>query len=279
MPKVSAIIPTQRRPQMLREAAASVLGQTFRDLELIIVANAATPDAIAAAFDLARHDARVSVVNLAHGSLPGARNAGIAVARGEWVGFLDDDDLWLPSKIADQLAEAERTGADLIACGMVQFNAHGDIGLVGAPIPEALTLSEALTLYNCLPGGASGALVRMAAIKALGGFDERLRACEDWDMWRRLSWRHRIAIVPRVLARYRIHDGSMSRVNLTMQRAELRHLVKLTIDTPSHLRPMVGRAWREKFRREAANAYAWLDRKSGGYVQPTWRAMRKLVKS
>src|SRR4051794_35141582 len=122
MPTVSAIIPTQRRPDMLREAAASVLGQTFRDLELIIVLNAASPEAVSAAEEMARSDERVRVVELKRGSLPAARNAGAIKALGVWVAFLDDDDIWLPTKIERQLLAASETRADMVNCDFFPFD-------------------------------------------------------------------------------------------------------------------------------------------------------------
>lgn len=272
---VSAIIPTQNRPAMLREAAASVLAQTFTDLELIIVLNAATPEAVAAAREIARSDRRVRIVELVRGSLPAARNAGIEAARGEWVAFLDDDDLWSKAKIAEQLQEAERSGAALIGCDMIQFDRNGVLGPIGVQVPAGLSLREALTVYNCLPGSASGALILSSAMRGLGGFDERLRACEDWDMWRRLCWEHEVSRVEKPLAWYRIHENRMSDRRGLMFKAELRHLMKMTFDTPPQLRHMVGRAWRAMFWRAAANAYEAANCVSGGLVRILYRRFLK----
>jgi hypothetical protein len=119
-------------------------------------------------------------------------------------------------------------------------------------------------------------MVRIAAIRDLGGFDESLRASEDWDMWRRLCWDHKVAFVHRVLAQYRIH-ASISRNSWLMRRGELRHLVKLTFDTPATLRHMVVRAWSAFFWRDAANLYAALSTRSGGAVQIAYRRGRGMV--
>ncbi|HEY4403980.1 MAG TPA: hypothetical protein VGN55_04935, partial [Xanthobacteraceae bacterium] len=126
--------------------------------------------------------------------------------------------------------------------------------------------------YNFL--GASGTMVRTRVIRELGGFDETMRSCEDWDMWRRIGWRHRVAWVPHGLARYRIHEGSISGDPGRMMRAELRLLFKLTCDTPSSLRHLIGRAWRAKFWREAANVYAAINKRSGGRAQKVYRVLR-----
>ncbi|HEY4406857.1 MAG TPA: glycosyltransferase family 2 protein [Xanthobacteraceae bacterium] len=270
--RVSVIIPTQRRPQMLREAAASVLSQTHKDLELIIVLDAATAAAVAASQAIAAADIRVRLIFCEKRSASAARNAGIAVALGEWVAFLDDDDLWLPEKIERQLSEAEAGDADLVGCGMALFDGDGIIRKIGNSAPVDIPLNEALTIYNFL--GASGTMARTRVIRQLGGFDETMRSCEDWDMWRRIGWHHRVAWVPHVLAKYRIHEGSKSRDPARMMRAELRVLLKLTFDTPPKLRRLIGRAWREKFWRESANVYAAINKRSGGRAQKLYRVLR-----
>jgi glycosyltransferase involved in cell wall biosynthesis len=231
VPTVSTIIPTQRRPQMLREAAASALGQTFKDLELIIVLNAATPEAVAAAKDIARHP-NVVLVALDRASLPAARNAGIAAARGEWVAFLDDDDVWMPTKIERQLAAARETGADLINCDFVTFGESRVTTRIKIRWPKGLSLAESLMLANHAAGGSSGAMIRTTTIRSLGGFDESMGACEDWDMWRRLSWNHQLHFVDDVLLRMRQHGRNMSSKLWFMAWWEFRHYMKMLGDTP-----------------------------------------------
>ena len=164
-----------------------MLAQTHASVEALVVLNGATSETVEAANQF-RPNAKVRVVETERSTLAAARNLGIELAQGEWVAFLDDDDVWLPEKIALQLAAAHETGADLVSCNFVHFNDQGDIlGSGLRPMPEGLSMAEALMLTNYLSGG-SAALVRTAAIRSLGGFDPRLRASEDWDMWRRLSW-------------------------------------------------------------------------------------------
>jgi glycosyltransferase involved in cell wall biosynthesis len=240
-PTVSAVIPTQKRQQMLRQAAASVLNQSFADLELIIVLNAATPEATAAAQEIA-HRSNVRLVTLDYGSLPAARNAGIAVARGDWVAFLDDDDIWLPNKIERQLQAASTTGADMVNCDFVIDN-----GSVVQPRGRlswhrGLSLAESLMLANYGAGGSSGAIVKSSVIRSLGCFDERMRACEDWDMWRRLSWDHHIHYVDEVLLKMRKHEKNMSGRTGFMAMWQFRHFLKMVSDSPPKLRHMLPRA-------------------------------------
>jgi len=117
-PLVSVIIPTYRRPDVIREAILSVLEQTYPHLEVIVVSDGPDPATAAAVQGI---DPRVSYHELAVNSGPAAaRNAGVAVSRGEWIGFCDDDDAWLPRKLEAQLAVADLADEKtLITCRCV----------------------------------------------------------------------------------------------------------------------------------------------------------------
>ena len=115
MPLVSVIIPAYNRPHMLKEAVASVVAQTLRDHEIIIVLNSATSETSIVARQLI-DDPKIRVVEMARSKLPAARNFGMSHARGTWIAFLDDDDIWLPTKLEIQLAAAAETNADLVTC-------------------------------------------------------------------------------------------------------------------------------------------------------------------
>ncbi len=115
MPTVSVIIPTQNRPQWLVAAVESVCAQTFQDFEIIVVLKNADRETYAAVDPLSA-DSRVRVLKTNEPTVSGARNRGLELARGDWVAFLDDDDIWLPDKLAVQLAAARETDADLVTC-------------------------------------------------------------------------------------------------------------------------------------------------------------------
>jgi glycosyltransferase involved in cell wall biosynthesis len=234
---VSVIIPTVDRPALLQEAIASALAQTHEEIEVIVVLNGATPEAAAAAGRYAG-DPKVRVVEMDRGTLAAARNYGMTFARGEWIAFLDDDDIWLREKIEMQLDAARASGADLVSCDFVKFDDRGDIAGTGlSALPDGLTYAEALMLENYLSGG-SAAMVRASAIRSLGGFDARLKACEDWDMWRRMAWDSKICRVDRVLVKYRQHRTNMTRNYALMIQALAMHFSKLLEDSPARLHHM-----------------------------------------
>ena len=136
------------------------------------------------------------------------RDIGINAARGEWIGFPDGDDLWLPSKLAMQLDAAAATAAGVTGCDYVAVDWTGEIPGKGnlRRRPE-LTWAEALSLECLLP--PSGLLVRTNAIKSIGAFDERLGTSEDRDMIRRLAQRYQVHNEV-VSMRYRCHASNVS---------------------------------------------------------------------
>ena len=241
-PLISVVISSHDRPMMLAEAVQSAVSQTLKNIEIIVVLSAPSDENRKAALDLARlHGVRV--VEIAKPNLAAARNAGIAAAQAEWVAFLDDDDLWLPNKLEAQLEGARRTGADLVSCDFELFNEQRRIEDTKlSPIPTGYSLAEALMLGNYVSGG-SAALVKKSVLVELGGFDENLRAVEDFDMWRRIAWKHQIAILDEPYVRIRRHSGSMQKDSILMLEAVTAHFAKLLGDTPQHLRHMLPQAF------------------------------------
>jgi len=230
---------------MLAEAVQSVASQTLKNIEIIIVLSATSDENRKVALDLS-HIHGAKIVEIAKPSLAAARNAGIAAASANWIAFLDDDDLWLPSKLEAQLNTALKTGAAVVACDFRLFNEHGQIGDDGlAKPPDGCSIAEALMLGNYVSGG-SAALVKKSVLQELGGFDESLMAVEDMDMWRRISWNHQIIILPEPLVRIRRHSANMQNNAKLVLSAITAHFAKLLVDTPPHLQHMLPRAY-DKF--------------------------------
>jgi glycosyltransferase involved in cell wall biosynthesis len=234
MPLISVVIPTHNRPRLLDEAIASVRAQTFRDYEIIVISNGESDDMCGASRKVvAAHDG--VYLELDDGNVCSARNAGIERARGEWVAFLDDDDLWLATKLERQVAEAQRTGADMITCDYVKFFPDGR-EVIERPRPlEGWPYVKALShqYWWAMP---SATMVRKRILDEIGGFDAHQRYNEDTDLWRRISWRHTIHQMDDVLMRYRSGHPSLMQHERQRYRHDLRHYVKMRRDTPRHLR-------------------------------------------
>ncbi len=247
MPLVSVVVPTHNRPGMLAEALASVRAQTFADYETIVVSNGESAEMRARSRAVAVR-AGASWFGLDDGNVSAARNFGIERAAGEWIAFLDDDDLWHAEKLERQVEAARRTGADMVASDFVRSFPDG------REVPERLrpragwTYAKALShqKWGTFP---SAALIRKSTLQEVGGFDPALRMNEDNDLWRRISWRHAIHQTDDVLARYRTGHESVSRNRRQAVFYDLIYYIKMYRDTPSDLRwalpsPLtLGRCW------------------------------------
>jgi glycosyltransferase involved in cell wall biosynthesis len=205
---VSVVIPTRNRSALLAVTLRSVLWQRDVDVEVIVVDEASTDATCDVVASFA--DPRVAIVRNRVPCGPGAaRNRGAELTSGEWVGFVDDDDVWAPDKLARQVAAADATGADWAYGGTV--NVAGDLEIVsGSPPPGPDDVVTMLPRYNAIPGGCSNVILRRRLLREVGGFNERLPPCEDWEMWVRLAHVGRPAVSSHPLAGYRVHGGNAS---------------------------------------------------------------------
>jgi glycosyltransferase involved in cell wall biosynthesis len=206
-PEVTVVIPTRNRRTVLIRTLASVLAQEEVDLEVVVVDDGSSDDtsATVAALD----DRRVTLVRRETCSgVAAARNAGIAAARGRWVAFLDDDDLWAPRKLVVQLAEASGSDASFSYTAAVFVTPELEPIRVRAA-PEPARLLERFPYVNPLPAGGSTVIARAEIVQRLGGFDERLAQLADWDLWWRLAEVGTAVACDEPLVAYVVHPGSM----------------------------------------------------------------------
>jgi glycosyltransferase involved in cell wall biosynthesis len=221
-PLLSAVIPTRNRAGMVCEAVESALCQRDGEVEVIVVDDASTDDT---ANVLARTFAsRIRLVRLPERRGAGAaRNAGVRLASGELVAFLDDDDLWLPGKLDAELHVFERfPDAEAVVSDSLTF-VNGQAadktffarnGLLAATKGQVRWAHECRWLWtNSLNGVAMCSItLRRRAVDRLGldmWFAEDLVSCEDWELEMRVYHRCRVAVLPEVLARVRrVDDGA-----------------------------------------------------------------------
>jgi len=234
MPLISVVIPTHNRPELLAEAIASVRAQTFTDYEIIVVSNGESADMRRASWQVAvGHNA--AYLELDRGNVSSARNAGVEPAKGEWIAFLDDDDIWLPTKLERQLAEAKRTGADMIACDFVKFFQDGCEVIDRPRPPDGWSYVKGLSYQRWwMPPSAT--MVRKRLFDEVGNFDPGQRYGEDTDLWRRMSWHHTIHQMDEVLVRRRHGHPSLTQHEWIRSLYDLRHFLKMRRDTPHDLR-------------------------------------------
>jgi glycosyltransferase involved in cell wall biosynthesis len=207
--EVSVVIPTRNRWNLLsKRALRSALAQEGVEHEVIVVDDGSTDGTPARLAEVG--DARLRVVQQgSSGGVARARNAGIEVARGEWIAFLDDDDSWAPHKLRTQLDAVRAAGADFGYAGVVSIDAEGNV-LYAYPVPEPGRLRYDMLAGCAIPAGPSNVLVRAELIRSVGGFDEQLAHLADWECWIRLAWSGTAAASDEILVAYLEHFTGMS---------------------------------------------------------------------
>ncbi len=194
---VSVVMPLLEQRRLVGRAVGSVLGQTFRDFELIVVDDGSS-DGGAEAVE-AIGDARVRCIRRPHRGPGAARNRGLEAAAGEWVAFLDADDEWAPAFLESTLAAAQAApGTVAVYTGVVARGREASgCGLASGPVPDYF----AARMRYGVAATCSSVLVRRVALLAAGGFAESVRYAEDVDTWFRLSCEGPMSFVAAPLAR------------------------------------------------------------------------------
>lgn len=231
---VSIIVPAYNCEPYLAAALQSIQNQTYFDLEIIVVDDGSTDDTLNIARQIASDDARVRVITQANSGKPAAtRNAGLRIATGEFVAFLDGDDVYLPEKIERELAVLQaQPDVDIVFCDVVQFQSDWqrpdnecylrdlDFVRIAAQYLEKVADETYLcsadfyvfmsTNFSCLC--TPSVLIRRRVLQGeCAQFTETLRIGEDIDLWFQLARRVRIAYLDRPLTAYRHHGSSITK--------------------------------------------------------------------
>jgi glycosyltransferase involved in cell wall biosynthesis len=208
MPKVSVVIPAYNAMTYLPETLESVLRQTFTDFEVLIVDDGSSDNIVEWASGLV--ETRVRLISQANQGVSTARNTGIAHAQGEYVGFLDADDLWEPTKLEKQVRCLE----DNPAVGLV-YTWTALIDQSGSPMGKVWgshiegNVWEQIVINDMISNGSSP-MVRHSCFETVGVFDPNISGVEDRDMWIRIAARYPFGVVKEPLTLYRRHPNNTS---------------------------------------------------------------------
>lgn len=210
MPLVSVIIPTYNRAGMLVNAVESVLEQTFRDFELIVVDDGSTDKT---GEMIKKYSGKVRYFAKKNGGVASARNLGLKKAGGELVAWLDDDDFFCPQKIEKQVAYFKRhTWAGLAYTGHVTIDVKSHRVSKSYTVPplfeDCNSLRKAL-LRQCFFANST-VMMKRECFDIAGPFDESLGHTVDYDMWLRTAAFYRFGCVPEVLSGYGWHGKQIS---------------------------------------------------------------------
>ncbi len=208
-PRVSVIIPTYNRAWTLRAAVDSVLAQTYRDFELIVVDDGSTDDT---AEILQPYGPDITVIRQANAGVSAARNTGIRAAKGAFIAFLDSDDRWLADKLGVQVGFFASHPEAVICQTEETWIRNGKRvnpkKVHQKPSGRIFKVSLALCLVS-----PSAVMLRKSLFDEIGGFDENLPACEDYDLWLRVSARYPVYLVqPPLIIKNGGHADQLSRM-------------------------------------------------------------------
>jgi glycosyltransferase involved in cell wall biosynthesis len=226
-PRLTVVMPAFQAARTVGAAIDSVLRQSVRAVEIIVVDDGSTDATAQEVRRCATVDPRVRLLEQANAGPSAARNRGIGAARGELVAFLDADDLMLPSYAARMLERfTARPDVDLVSCdAWVLDDRRGRIRrrtvLDEAPPPRDLAPDPDGMFVQLARGNFVyvGCTVRGSALQALGGFDESTNACEDWNLWLRLlASGRRLEVLREPLGVYRLSEGQAHRDHVRMER-------------------------------------------------------------
>lgn len=221
---VSVIIPTYNRRGFVTEAVASVLAQKGVSPEIIVVDDGSTDGTERA---LEPFGDKIRVLRRAHAGVSAARNSGIRSARGEWLAFLDSDDLWLPAKLRSQL-DFFAVHGELRVCQTEEIWLRNGVRLNPRKYHEKPRghCFERL-LDRCLVS-PSAVMIHRDVFDAVGLFDEGLPACEDYDLWLRIGCRYAIGLVEdRLVVKRGGHPDQLSATVPALDRYRIRALAAL----------------------------------------------------
>lgn len=226
MTLVSVIIPTYNRSEYLQEAISSVLNQTYRDFEIIIVDDGSSDNTAKVVRKI--HDPRLRYLFQANAGRSHARNRGMDIAQGKYIAFLDDDDLFLPDKLINQVTFLEaHPGVDLVASGAEIIDKDSNQLSILRPWETQPYLTMLNCLYAC-PILPSSVLFRRRVINHLDHwFDPTLNLSEDKDFFIRLFYAGcNMSWLPKILSVYRIHPTNSQRDGANYSQDRLKFLNK-----------------------------------------------------
>lgn len=209
VPKVSVIIPVYNRSILIGRAVNSVLAQDFKDYEIIVVDDGSTDDTPKI---LSTYKDKIKIITQKNRGVSAARNKGVSISSGQYIAFLDSDDMWLPEKLSTQVNYFKSNLKTLI-CQTEEIWIRNGIRV--NPKKKHKKQSGMIfipSLSLCLVS-PSAVMLKKEFFDKFEGFDESLPACEDYDLWLRISCRYSIALINTpLIIKYGGHDDQLSKM-------------------------------------------------------------------
>jgi len=233
---VSVIIPAYNAQQFIAEALDSVFSQTYKNFEVIVINDGST-DGTQKLLERYKNKfgEQLIIINQSNQGQVIAKNNGLKVAKGEFIAFLDSDDKWAPEKLQLQLdLMSKSSNIGLCYTEAILINEKGaKIGYRQVNDLYKGKCFERLIMRNNIT--ASSVMIRKECIDKVGFYDEKLKTCENWDLWLRISRFYELSFIKKPLAYYRIHKGHMSNQINRMRKGRIYVIKKHAKYLPSHV--------------------------------------------
>lgn len=226
-PLVSVIIPAYNAEVFIERTLQSVLDQTYKNLEIIVVDDGSKDRTSEIVNNIARKDSRIRLLHQANSGVAAARNYGIEKSQGEFTAFVDADDIWYPQNIEKQvkIMTSADSSVGLVYSWSVDIDEE-DFLQGGFHVSDLEGNVYQALIYSNFIGNASAALIRRTCFDKVGGYDPNLKkqnaqGCEDWDIYLRIAKFYQFRVVPDFLVGYRQLIGSMSTNYAAMSKSHL----------------------------------------------------------
>ena len=276
--RVSAIILTYNRADLIMEAIESVLAQTYTDYEIIVIDDGSTDNTAQVLRELIE-TGRIRYIWQENQGECAARNHGLRQARGEYVAFLDSDDLWLPQKLEAQVACLEAYAeAGLVQSSFLKFDdaTGNNLGIRDTSWFSGWIYPQIFMHWSDLMA-VDAVLIPLKVLQHVGGFDETLKRGLDLELWWRISRYYPFMAIPEVLTKVRVHSGSVSGAD----KATVSEWFRLSLEKAFAADPSLSKWFR---RRALARMYSYMGYNQLGdtpqiQVQSIWRDCSSAITS
>jgi GT2 family glycosyltransferase len=227
MPLISVVIPTFNRREKVVKAIDSVLLQSYQEIEILVIDDESHDESLAFLTQRYKCNNKVQIISQKHQGVSNARNLGIAKAKGEWIAFLDSDDLWKADKLALQIHHLNKYP-------QYKFGYHNEIWLRNDirvnPVSRYCKLGGDIfnaSLSTCIIA-TSTVIIHKSIFLEIGNFDGSLPACEDYDLWLRILAKHPVLFLDEYLTiRNAGHADQLSMQYVAMDRFRIQSLKNL----------------------------------------------------
>jgi len=222
-------MPVYNRTSYLDEAIKSVLNQTYRNYEFIIVDDGSTTDKVR---EIVSCYPEIKYYKQQNKGISAARNKGIDLSNGEYIAFIDDDDVWLHDKLEKQinfLNNNKDKSIGILSTWFYVINEYGQITCKKGNIVEG-KIGDMILLNGNIVNPPSSVVIKRECISTVGGFNEDLIGVEDMDLWYRISQCYEVYSLNEFLIKYRVHQDNISR-NVSKIEKNERKFLEMTLAT------------------------------------------------